>query len=157
MTKKLIVKNKLGVQTHGADSSQFESIEAFEAWKQQCIDSNVWGLPERWVADTPMTPLREEDKASALDFRDVEVMGVEVTEYLLPSEYEVVIEDISAQVEQERINLEALAFLNATDFKVLRHRDQVDAGLPTSLSAEEYAQLLVERQMARDRVVHGTN
>lgn len=146
-----ILKN--GQQTHGADSSQFESLEAFEAWKQQCIDSNVWGMSERWLADTPMNPLSEEEKASALDFRDIEVMGQEVTEYLMGAEYEVVIENISAQVEQERINQEALAFLNATDFKVLRHRDQVDAGLPTSLSAEEYAQLLAERQMARSKII----
>ena len=89
MTKKLIVKNKLGVQTHGADSSQFESIEAFEAWKQQCIESNVWGMSERWAQDTPMNPLSEEDKAKAIESRTVEVMGEQVTEYLLPSEYQI--------------------------------------------------------------------
>lgn len=79
MTIKLkILKN--GVQTHGATSNQFESLEAFEVWKQNCIDSNVWGLPER---------------------PELDEMG-EPTGVILPSEYEIVIEDITAEIEAEK-------------------------------------------------------
>lgn len=95
-----ILKN--GQQTHGADSSQFESLEAFEAWKQQCIESNVWGKPERWVQDTPMTPLGDKDKAKAKDKRKVEGPMGEVEEYLFEAEYTIEVTDITAQIEAEK-------------------------------------------------------
>ena len=107
MTKKLIVKNKLGVQTHGADSSQFESIEAFEAWKQQCIDSNVWGKGERWLQDTPMSPLSDDEKAKAKKKRKVEVMGEEVEEYFFEAEYQIDVQDITAEIQAEKQAKEA--------------------------------------------------
>jgi len=102
MTKKLIVKNKLGVQTHGADSTQFESLEAFEAWKQQCIESNVWGMSERWLVDSVQSPLSEEEKAKAKDKRKVEVMGEEVEEYFFEAEYEIDVKDITAEIQAEK-------------------------------------------------------
>ena len=107
MTLKLkVLKN--GIQTHGADSSQFESLAEFEAWKQQCIDSNVWGKPERWVKDSPLEPLTEEQKLQAVEVRDVDDgMGNIEKEYKFLSEYEVVIEDITLQVEAEKTALEA--------------------------------------------------
>lgn len=46
----------------------------------------------------------------------------------------------------------ARQFLADSDWKVLRHRDQVDAGIPTSLTNEEFAQLLADRQAARDSI-----
>lgn len=41
--------------------------------------------------------------------------------------------------------------LSTTDYKVIRHRDQTDAGLPTTLTTTEYQQLLTDRQAIRDR------
>lgn len=49
----------------------------------------------------------------------------------------------------------ALNFLNDTDWKVTRHRDQIAQGIQTSLTDEEYQQLLVDRQNARDSVIRG--
>lgn len=49
----------------------------------------------------------------------------------------------------------ALNFLNDTDWKVTRHRDQQAQGIETSLTEEEYQQLLVDRQKARDSVIRG--
>ncbi len=49
----------------------------------------------------------------------------------------------------------ALNFLNDTDWKVTRHRDQQAQGIETSLTEEEYQQLLVDRQSARDSVIRG--
>jgi len=40
--------------------------------------------------------------------------------------------------------------LESSDWKVLRHRDQVDAGVTTSLTDEEYQALLTQRQTWRD-------
>lgn len=49
----------------------------------------------------------------------------------------------------------ALNFLNDTDWKVTRHRDQQAQGIETSLTEKEYQQLLVDRQNARDSVIRG--
>ena len=58
-----------------------------------------------------------------------------------------------ARQEQERINQNARDFLNETDWMVIRHRDQLALGIPTSLTEEEFQQLLLDRQAARDQVI----
>jgi hypothetical protein len=60
---------------------------------------------------------------------------------------------VSSKLDQEKVNAEAQAFLDASDFKVLRHRDQQDMGLATSLSGEEFQELLQQRQMAREAII----
>ena len=60
--------------------------------------------------------------------------------------------EIEAATQADSAKAEARQFLASTDWKVLRHRDQVDAGAPTSMSAEEFAQLLADRQAARDSI-----
>jgi hypothetical protein len=65
--------------------------------------------------------------------------------------YEVL--DISNVLQQKLINDRSLEFLRSTDWKIIRHRDQVDSGIDTSLSREEYEILLKDRQSARDSVV----
>lgn len=48
--------------------------------------------------------------------------------------------------------------LKDTDWLVIRHRDQADAGSPTTLSASEYISLLLYRQQLRDLPeVHGAS
>lgn len=44
-------------------------------------------------------------------------------------------------------------FLSDTDWKVIRHRDQLSLGVETSLTEAEYKELLKARQKARDAVV----
>jgi hypothetical protein len=68
-------------------------------------------------------------------------------------EFEVSIDDVSAQIEQEVINIEAQAFLDSTDWKVLRHFRQQALGISTSLTAEEYLELEHERQMAAESIM----
>lgn len=46
----------------------------------------------------------------------------------------------------------ALQFLNDTDWKVMRHLDQQQLGIATSLTAEEFQELLHQRQMARESI-----
>jgi hypothetical protein len=64
-----------------------------------------WGLPER---------------------PEIDEMG-QPTGVILPAEYTVEIEDITAQVAQQAINAEALAYLASTDWLIIR---EVDAGVP---------------------------
>ena len=48
-----------------------------------------------------------------------------------------------------------IQLLSSTDWLSIRHRDQVDAEQPTSLSADQYAELLAYRQALRDWPVSG--
>jgi hypothetical protein len=79
---------------------------------------------------------------------------IEPAKVRLRSEFSIEVEDITAQVEQQKVNSEALKFLADTDWMVLRHRDQLAANITTSLSYSEYEKLLHDRQQARDAIVH---
>lgn len=46
----------------------------------------------------------------------------------------------------------AIEFLNNTDWLIIRHRDQVELGLETSLTEIEYKSLLEKRQAKRDLI-----
>jgi hypothetical protein len=155
--KKVIIKNKEGQQTHGA-----EMLDP-QAWIAEGVAGNWWGKPERWVLhkDEPMA--EGYDEADFLEERIVEdspaidaVMddtGAIVQEAIpakthkevkLKAEYEISIEDITAQVEQEKTNAEALAYLASTDWLVIR---EMDAGIPCP------AEIKAERAAARARIV----
>ena len=70
--------------------------------------------------------------------------GIEQNIFGLPGEYTVIQEDISAEIEQQKINKEALAYLNSTDWYVIR---QLETG--TAIPAS----ILTERAAARNRIV----
>jgi len=55
--------------------------------------------------------------------------------------------------EEEVSNLHKRRLLQESDWKVIRHRDQLAAGIVTSLTEQEYNDLLVERQTLRDSIV----
>lgn len=55
---------------------------------------------------------------------------------------------------QEQTTKEAMEFLDSTDWKVLRHQDQLNLGIETSLSEDEYLELLEKRQEARGLVLN---
>ena len=88
----------------------------------ELLASGVCGLPERPELDEMGQP----------------------TGVILPAEYTVEIEDITAQVAQEAINAEALAYLASTDWLIIR---EVDAGVPCP------AEIKAERAAARARVI----
>lgn len=102
MIKVSIFKN--GKQTHGAS---FSTQEEANAWIDLCKNkpSKPWGLPERPELDEQGNP----------------------TGNILPSEYEIQIEDISIQIEQEKQKEAAKKLLAETDWLVIR---QLDSGVP---------------------------
>lgn len=44
---------------------------------------------------------------------------------------------------------EAIAFLQDTDWKIVRHKEQQDLGIETSLTEDEYLELITQRQEKR--------
>lgn len=71
-----------------------------------------------------------------------------------PFSFEVEYIDDTEELAREAANVEAMTFLQSTDWKILRHRDQQDLGLPTSLGADEFQELLRQRQMAREAIIN---
>ena len=51
-----------------------------------------------------------------------------------------------------KTNEESKNYLNDTDWMVIRHRDQLALGQTTSLTDEQYLDLLAKRQAAREKV-----
>lgn len=73
-----IIKNDIET-----NSATFETIEELNEWKEYHIINNTFGLPER-------PELIENENGEMIE-----------TGNILPSEYEIVIEDISSQIEYE--------------------------------------------------------
>lgn len=114
---KVTFKDAPGVEsTYTSESSDFSEIISVNSVSEK------WGLPER---------------------PELDQMG-EPTGVMLPAEYTVEIEDITAKVAQEAINAGALAYLASTDWLVIR---EVDAGTPCP------AEIKAERASARARIV----
>lgn len=61
-------------------------------------------------------------------------------------------EDLTVTREQEAQKAEAIKFLQDTDYKVTKYRDQVEMGRTPDLTVEEYQYLLTQRQQARDKI-----
>lgn len=178
--KKVVIKNKEGMANWGR-----EMLDPTQ-WIADCIASNAWGKPERWVLhkDEPMAEAY--DEADVLEERIVEdmpavdpvliseaipgspavmdeagnIVQAEIPEtpavyseaiparthkeVKLRAEYSVEIEDISAKVQQDKDNAEALAYLAETDWMVIR---EVDAGVPCPVDVK------AKRAEARAKIV----
>lgn len=153
---------------------RFDNDADMNQWIKMLADTGAWGLPERWLVDSPLSHLSEEDKAKAVESRKVVtveakpestiqvqkeledgsiVIEDEVVpaaeeqfymEYKFAAEYDVEVEDVSAQVEQEAVNKAALEYLASTDWMIVR---EVEGG---SLCPVEVKQA---RAAARARIV----
>ena len=136
--KKVSIK-KQGIETHGAQ------MEDPTAWIAQEVANNSWGKPDRWLPDSPMSPLSDEEKAKATETRVVnDGLGNGWTEYFFPAEYTIEITDITAEIEQEKANAEALKYLAETDWLMIR---ELETGKPMP------EEIKLKRQEARNKVV----
>jgi hypothetical protein len=90
--KKVIIKDKDGVQKAGA-----EMLDPSQ-WIDECVASNSWGKPERWVLhkDEPMAEVY--DEADVLEERVVQEESVSPRkEVRLKAEYSIEIIDVSQE------------------------------------------------------------
>lgn len=114
--KRVIIRNLDGVQTHGAE------MYDPQPWIDDCVANDYWGKGERLEIG-----------------EDGEPTGI-----IFPAEYTIEIQDIAAEVEQERINREALEYLASTDWLIIR---ELDAGIPCPADVKQ------ARAEARSRIV----
>lgn len=72
-----------------------------------------------------------------------------------PSAEEVLSIDPLPLLRAERESREAIAYLDNSDWQTIRHRDQKELGIRTTLTDTEFRALLTERQAARERAKQG--
>lgn len=105
--------------------------------------------------------LSQQSKNKQIVMFDGKVFATDSNLYFLNSEgkYEKYTdEELKEQQEIKQVvqtTNQSLQFLDDTDWKVTRHRDQLALGIETSLTNEEYINLLTQRQEARDLVIRG--
>lgn len=146
---KVLGKNNNTIEYFGNDDLQ----QKIKQWI-----GKEFGLPERWISASeshdPADVIEREVReiAPAVE-ATVDEQGNELSpatdaiteEWVkLRAEYTVEIEDISAQLEQERINKEALDYLASTDWLIIR---EIDAGVACP------AEIKQARAEARARIV----
>lgn len=123
-----------------SNQASFPTREEALAWLAHHEGIKSFGQPKQIVQQqVELSPAVLAEDGSVLQEAQVETQEVE-----LAGEYEVIIEDISAKLEQEKTNSEAQAFLDSTDWMVIRAMEKGE-----ELSPE----LKAERQAARDRIV----
>ncbi len=54
-------------------SATFETQELADAWINEQINNNSWGLPARWIRDSLMSPLSQEEIAESTESRIIEI------------------------------------------------------------------------------------
>lgn len=120
--------------------ASFPSMEEAQTWLAHHESMKSFGQPKQILQQQiEISPADIAEDGSVLQEAVTEMQEVE-----LAGEYEVEVLDISAQLAQEKINEEAQAFLDSTDWMVIR---ALEKGIELS------PELKAERQAARDRIV----
>lgn len=130
-----IINNKNG-REYGA---QFETQEELDSWKQEQIDKNSWGLPERWK---PELDCSAEELTESLESRLAnEGTEDEYTEHRLPCHYEITETDLGDSIDFEKLRAERNKKLQACDWTQLAD---------SPLTAQEKTDWVTYRQSLRD-------
>lgn len=129
------IRNKTSEQL--TNLGHFETNEEVIAWIELCERDKAWGTPEHDV-------LVSEAVLEIVDQETGEILvhAQDAVYETVPADY--TIEIIPDWVDQNKINIEALAYLAETDWYVLR---EMDTGEPCP------PEIKAERQAARARVV----
>jgi hypothetical protein len=143
-----MIKIQIKKEDQITNQASFPTMEEAQAWLAHHEGMKSFGQPKQVVQQQiEISPAVIAEDGSVLQEAVVELQEVE-----LPG-YEVEVLDITSQLEQEQINAEAQAFLDSTDFKVLRHIRQKALGQELSLSEEEYLVLEQQRSDAAASIV----
>lgn len=145
MKRAQIIKN--GTVTNQAEMEEAELL----AWVEKGTAENWFGRPakyeeqnvlvkEAWIETIP--PEVEGDESVTLDHpAEYEIQSVLIEP---AEEFEVVITDITAELEQKRINQESQAFLDSTDWLIIR---ELDEGTPCPIEIKQ------ARAIARAKII----
>jgi hypothetical protein len=137
---KVTVKNLGGQETN---VSQFESDSDADLWINTQTVLKSFGKPERWIDSEDLSAMGE-DRSKAVASQDVGGPDDLRKQYKFAAEFSVTKEDITAQIAQAKTNEDSLAYLNSTDWMIIRQAE-------TGISAP--AEVLTKRSQARASIV----
>ena len=146
------------------NQASFQSIEEAQAWCDYHIKIGSFGESEKSIIEIIDIPEVRGEAKELITPAELDADGNELTPaiykivqngiislarkkekiVLKPAEYEIIIEDITAKLEQQKINQEAQAFLSATDWMIIR---ELDSGVPCPENIK------LQRQEARSKIV----
>lgn len=89
--------------------------------------------------------IKNNENGELVAFSELPQDGFDVYVDELPQEY-------YDKIDKQQDDLGYISELTKSDWKVIRHRDQKDAGILTSLTEAEYLMLLQYRQDKRDSI-----
>jgi hypothetical protein len=146
MIRVKIIKN--GVQTHGA---QFTTQAEADAWIAEGSKQQWWGKPaytevipaKKELQEVILSPevLDEDGNIITPAIKEMQLVEIEPEKTIEhPAEFEVQIEDITAEIEAQKAIDQALKFLSDTDWMIIR---QAETGAPVP------QEILVKRAQAR--------
>lgn len=113
---KVSIKNQLNQETH---AGTFTTRQLADEWVDSNVANNSWGLPDRWLSFTTAPDPGYTDERIVED----SITGEDRIEYFYPCLYTVTITDITAQANAEKESREALEYLEATDWYIIREMD----------------------------------
>lgn len=116
--------------THGG---QFNNQAEVSEWIARNEAVKAFGKPERWIHEDDLDALGEE-KLLAIASEDVGGPDEDRKRYKFPAEYTIEVEDISAQILAEVEKEQALDYLKATDWYVLR-KVETGVDIPAEVAA----------------------
>lgn len=129
MSKKVIVKKNDEI----VQFLIFHDEQIMNEWIEMLATTKSWGAPE--IRETVLNENGEEN--------------INIT----PAEYEVLIEDCSSEVEQQRINKEAREYLVKTDYVVLKFAEALAKGESIEGLKIKYEAVLQNRSAVRGQIV----
>ena len=151
------------------NSASFETEELLNEWLATHEAMGTFGALEvRGDVEVSPAEYEEQDVVTQEESHDEDgVVIPQITEKRLvkvkdavienqvitPADYQVIIIDLTHELEVESQTKEALKFLADTDWLCMRHANERDMGMTTTLSNDDYFELLEQRQEARDKVV----
>lgn len=136
---KMVIKNLQGTMIGGCvENTQQEAEALIESRKLRGDYGKVAGVYNESV-------LSEEEKVGAVEILpEGDQLFIE-RQFQIQDQFTVEQVDISAQIEQERINKESLKFLADTDWMVVRSLEDPSKPVPEDIKTQ--------RQQARERIV----
>jgi hypothetical protein len=154
-TEEQTVERNLAFDKYLEDMQLFNSNLqfVFEMYIKTLENDRVEAIKSRWLQLTDQTYILHSQGDLRPNHYDKlqEIIENDDIEFL--EQFEIAHSEHLAYLEQQKINQTQLHFLASTDWKVIRHRDQVDSNIETSLTEQEYLDLLTLRQEARGKVI----
>lgn len=127
------------------------SQEEADSFIKNTIASGKVGKPDRWVADQDLQS-RGEDKSKALETKETGGPDSLSMVYRFGTEFLVSKMDVTREFIAKQEAEEAMSFVAKTDFKIIRHFEQIALSVPPTMSDKEFKDLMRAREKARLKI-----